>query len=194
MNTYKDIEAEEEMYDEEQDEKEPLDPFVLEILLQIFRKVFNVNHFFSKEELQLTPEHFIEKIMNNEMKDITKEDSLTIMERKTAINNESFNQIIKKDLKYILSHYSKSVIAPNRNNKYRYLICFSLLESMYDSTNELPNKTIKELQIFLLNGFLDKKLSTEEALIRMALFIGNFCGNAYYDQLKKEFEVFFNNY
>ena len=73
MNTYKDIEAEEEMYDEEQDEKEPLDPFVLEILLQIFRKVFNVNHFFSKEELQLTPEHFIEKIMNNEMKDITKE-------------------------------------------------------------------------------------------------------------------------
>ena len=62
------------MYDEEQDEKEPLDPFVLEILLQIFRKVFNVNHFFSKEELQLTPEHFIEKIMNNEMKDITKED------------------------------------------------------------------------------------------------------------------------
>ena len=65
---------------------------------------------------------------------------------------------------------------------------------MYDSTNELPNKTIKELQIFLLNGFLDKTLSTEEALIRMALFIGNFCGNAYYDQLKKEFEVFFNNY
>ena len=194
MNTYKDIEAEEEMYDEEHDEKEPLDPFVLEILLQIFRKVFNVNHFFSKEELQLTPEHFIEKIMNNEMKDITKEDSLTIMERKTAINNESFNQIIKKDLKYILSHYSKSVIAKNRNNKYRYLICFSLLESMYDSTNELPNKTIKELQIFLLNGFLDKQLSTEEALIRMALFIGTFCGNAYYDQLKKEFEVFFNNY